>query len=122
MYHGGTLQYVAPELVLLDESELGTTPPPGSPLCGRAVDCWSLGVTAFELLTGCCLFKVSRDDAPSGMSPDEYKSWEWQRTAELHREWVRAEPPPFLHLLICITHRFVKQTGNGDLFSLLPLC
>jgi hypothetical protein len=89
-YAGSTLRYTSPELVLCARSDLFTGPLPALPLCGRAVDCWALGATAFEMLTGCCLFKLDQSKQASDMATDECDVWEWRETARLHREWVRA--------------------------------
>jgi hypothetical protein len=64
------------------------------PKYGPAADCWALGLTAFKLLTGECLFKPGEDSLPSDLDPgmeEEWIEWETRLTAELHVDWVRTQ-------------------------------
>jgi serine/threonine protein kinase len=91
-YQGGTMPYTAPEVLRPSGNVLPFTH------CSPPVDCWALGVTALELLTGCCLFKVDKKARPSEVvsGTEDCDTWEWSYTAGLHKQWVRSN---FLHPL-----------------------
>ncbi len=80
--------YIAPELLWSSRSKPRSGAPGGSTMCGPPVACWALGVTALELLTGCCLFNCAHDQ-PTDILTDECEAWAWRYTADLHEEWVR---------------------------------
>jgi hypothetical protein len=58
---------------------------------GPAADCWALGATAFQMLTGGSLFELDVRARPegNGIVPGTGSAWSWQCTADLHRDWVR---------------------------------
>jgi hypothetical protein len=56
---------------------------------GPAADCWALGATAFELLTGYCLFAPDLSARPCGLDTAACFDWTWRHTADLHEDWVR---------------------------------
>jgi hypothetical protein len=63
-----------------------------SSLYGPPADCWALGVTALELLSGCCLFNFDNGLRPTELTWEDFPAWDSKHTAGLHAEWVRAHP------------------------------
>ncbi len=103
--------YSAPELLLSSRSKRGESAPPDCTTYGPAVDMWALGVTALQVLTGCCLFEAEEEDMPceegvmpseegvmpceEGVKPpdtaygaDDPVAWTLRHTADLHADWV----------------------------------
>jgi serine/threonine protein kinase len=84
-----TIAYMAPETLLPELSNQEEDALPGFSQRGPPIDCWALGLTAMELLTGCKLFKVGHRQ-PSCTLPTDGVSWQMRYTADLHKDWVRA--------------------------------
>jgi hypothetical protein len=93
-FQGGTVAYSAPELLRSARSKQGTAVAASVAECGPAVDCWSYGVTALQLLTGFCLFQLADIAKPADILPqsDQWRAWCMRETADLHAEWVRDFP------------------------------
>jgi hypothetical protein len=93
-HHGCTVGYTAPELLLAARSKPDPKAPPCFTVCGPPVDCWGFGVTALELLTGCCLFRPDFRARPLNARPGslDHVLWDARYTADLHAEWVCAVP------------------------------
>jgi hypothetical protein len=93
MLNPGTLEFLAPEELrppirsqrFVHESSYWT---------GFPVDCWALGVTALELLTGRCLFEPDYSERPVGILSASAADAEWrdERIACLHAQRVRRLP------------------------------
>ncbi len=95
-YHGGTIQYAAPELLWpLRSKPLGTGQAYAN--CGPPMDCWALGLTAFEVLTGFRLFAYSANAMPANISQHTPQGADWEAgyIADLHYQWVRVLPDYF---------------------------
>jgi hypothetical protein len=60
--------------------------------CGPPADMWAYGLLAAELLTGRGLFQLSVEKKPATTSAAEWLALQRQRTADLHRDWVRVAP------------------------------
>ncbi len=117
------MRFTAQEVALRVRSDSSTSPPPSTLLCGRAVDCWALGVTACELLTGYCLFKIDDFEQPSDMSTGTCMALEWQHLAGLHMDWVRAVPShgPYLYRVRACIHMSKIGLTSRDQWTILIL-
>lgn len=65
------------------------------PAYGPPADCWALGLTAFNLLTGSSLFKSAEDAVPPEEGSDVDLDWEeWRANCifSLQAEWVGSSP------------------------------
>ncbi len=102
-WQGGTLAYIAPELLLSIRTKRPADAPPCFKLHGPPVDCWAYGVVALELLTGCCLFQPNTRARPCEefTCPEDYTTWDWRYTADLHGQWVCAVPYALLSSATC---------------------
>lgn len=83
----GTAAYMAPEQIRAClQRRQGL---PRGPLQGPAIDCWALGLTAFELLTGETLFGV-KEEAPEELSEQVEAAREYHehQLAAEHVAWV----------------------------------
>ncbi len=78
------MPYTAPEVLHPSGNALPFTQ------SGPPLDCWAFGITALQLLTGCCLFKIKNSVRPSDILPGTRECHIWERTytADLHKEWV----------------------------------
>jgi hypothetical protein len=100
-FQGGTIAYMAPEMLSAARSVSLKDAAPSSAACGPPIDCWALGLTALELLTGCNLFSIGHC-RPPGTLPADWTARQMQYTADLHKDWVCAclktvmGFPPFL--------------------------
>jgi hypothetical protein len=90
-YHGGTLVYTAPELILAARSKPEDHLPPCYLSYAPPADCWAFGLTAFRLLTGGRLFVLGEDATLSDIgSADPVVTLQKRHLADLHADWVRA--------------------------------
>lgn len=90
-FPGGTIVFAAPELLLAARSNRNEDAPPCWVSCSPPIDCWSYGLTALELLTGCCLFAPDKTARPSDIGCEGEHDYlgRMKYTADLHGDWVR---------------------------------
>jgi hypothetical protein len=108
---GGTLIDLAPELIRASRSKFEEDAPPLSSLYGPPADVWALGLTAYNWLTGGCLFALGKDvnasDTAWGKDDCEIIR-NRRRLADLHAEWVSGA------LLLSFFFCFVISYSDGN--------
>jgi hypothetical protein len=85
----GSVAFMSPEQ--LQACQYRRQGMPRGPLRGPPVDCWAVGLVAFELFTGISLFSTRRQDMPEDLLDDLEGSRVWyeERLAKEHDAWVR---------------------------------
>jgi serine/threonine protein kinase len=83
----GTLHYMAPELQ-------GQVTPPGAPLAER-VDCWAVGVIAWELMSGRLPFTHESRNCTRALIVEGIPPWKQVRLGPTPWKQVRLGPTPW---------------------------
>ncbi len=103
----GTIHYMAPEVIRRDKYSL-------------AIDCWSLGVILYILLSGCMPFSGKNDDQiESAIEKGEYvltgELWDEvsDEAKDLVKKLLKMDPSERIPAAECLEHPWLKEIDDG---------